>query len=170
MSAILHCIITGIENQRIKKNIMEWRNKYIIDRPFQTLEEIEGVVENNLNKTWNNCEEYEETEDGIEEFFSHRCNNYEDINYLFGNKAKNFDKIKPRLVLQILDYTLNKNIDMMGDNEMFVYSGVINPDGDLEDLKTYLVYWIGMEWRSKKIHYLLYSDEESSDEESSDED
>jgi len=164
MSAILHCIITGIENQRIKKNIMEWRDKYMIDRPFQTLKEIEGTVMYNLNKTWNDYEEYEETEDDIEEFIFNRCNNYEDINYLFGNKADTFDKIKPRLVLQILDYILNKNIDLMGDNEMFVYSDVLNPDGDLEHLKTYLVYWIGMEWRSKKINKLMCSDEESSDE------
>jgi len=160
MSAILHCIITGIENQRIKKNIMEWRDKYMIDRPFQTLKEIEGTVMYNLNKTWNDYEEYEETEDDIEEFIFNRCNNYEDINYLFGNKADTFDKIKPRLVLQILDYILNKNIDLMGDNEIFVYSDVLNPDGDLEHLKTYLVYWIGMEWKISQINKLMCSDED----------
>ena len=163
MSAILHCIITGIENERIKNNIMEWRNKYIIDRPFQTLVEIEGVVMNNLNKTWDDDEEYEETEDGIEDFFHNRCNYFEDINYLFGNKANTFDKIKPALVLQIIHFMIKCEVDMMGyldteNHKLFDYS--LSPEGMLENMKEYLVYWIGMDWRRSKIHNLICSDED----------
>tara|TARA_R110002020_G_scaffold165110_2_gene352401 strand:+ start:106 stop:606 length:501 start_codon:yes stop_codon:yes gene_type:complete len=50
MSAILHCIVTGIENDRISRNINEWKNKFIEEKKLNCVNMIIEGLQGELNE------------------------------------------------------------------------------------------------------------------------